>query len=89
LTTREDRSLVRASDIGLWATCHRAWWLAKVKNAPHRNEAVLAAGVAAHAAHGVQVQRAGLLQRAGVILLVLALVLLALLALLIAGQAWL
>lgn len=86
---REDRSLVRASDIGLWATCHRAWWLAKVKNAPHRNEAVLTAGVAAHAAHGAQVQRAAVLQRAAVILLVLALGALALLALLIGWQGWL
>ena len=82
---------MRASDIGLWATCHRAWWLAKVKNAPHRNEAVLTAGVAAHAAHGAQVKRAGLLQHAAVILIVLALGALALLALalLIAWQGWL
>ena len=77
---------MRASDIGLWATCHRAWWLAKVKGAPHRNEAVLAAGVAAHAAHGAQVQRVGNLQRAGVTLVVLSLVVL---ALLIMWQIWL
>lgn len=77
---------MRASDIGLWATCHRAWWLAKVKNAPHRNEALLASGTAAHAAHGEQVQRVGILQRAGMILVVLALVAL---LLLIAWQIWL
>ena len=85
-TMREDRSLVRASDIGLWAACHRAWWLAKVKNAPHRNEAVLAAGVAAHAWHGQQVQRAGSLLRVGLILVAVALCALALLLL---WQVWL
>ena len=72
---REDRSLVRASDIGLWAQCHRAWWLAKVKQAPHRNPAVLAAGVTAHAAHGAQVQRAVVLRRWGMVLVAAALVL--------------
>jgi hypothetical protein len=70
---REDRSLVRASDIGLWATCHRAWWLAKVKGAEHRNPGLLAAGVTAHAAHGVQVQTAATARRLGLILLAAAL----------------
>jgi hypothetical protein len=72
---REDRSLVRASDIGLWAQCHRAWWLAKVKDAPHRNPALLTAGVTAHAAHGAQVQRAAWLRRWGMVLIALALLL--------------
>jgi hypothetical protein len=72
---REDRSLVRASDIGLWAQCHRALWLAKVKNAPHRNPALLAAGVTAHAAHGAQVQRAEGLRRWGAVLVAVALIL--------------
>ena len=78
---RADRSLVRASDIGLWATCHRAWWLAKVKGAEHRNPALLAAGAAAHAGHGAQVQAAGTARRAGRILLALGLLALALLVL--------
>jgi hypothetical protein len=72
---REDRSLVRASDIGLWAQCHRAWWLAKVKNAPHRNPALLATGVTAHADHGAQVQRAAALRRWGTLLVAVALIL--------------
>jgi hypothetical protein len=86
---REDRSLVRASDIGLWATCHRAWWLAKVKGAEHRNPALLAAGTAAHAGHGAAVRSAALARRAGVILLLLALGVLALLALFWLAQVWL
>jgi hypothetical protein len=72
----EDRSLVRASDIGLWAFCHRAWWLANVAEAPHRNPAVLERGTAMHAAHGAQVVRARRLQRAALLLGVAALVLL-------------
>jgi len=72
---REDRSLVRASDIGLWTYCHRAWWLAKVKGAPHRNPAVLEAGVAAHAVHGGQLVRAHRLQRVGLWLIAAAVLL--------------
>ncbi len=78
---REDRSLVRASDIGLWAQCHRAWWLAKVKHAPHRNPAVLSAGITAHAEHGAQVQRASLLRRWGMVFVAVALLLAGLLLL--------
>lgn len=72
---REDRSLVRASDIGLWAQCHRAWWLAKIKNAPHRDPALLASGVTAHTAHGAQVQHAVRLRRWGMALVAAALIL--------------
>ncbi|MEZ4870232.1 MAG: hypothetical protein R3C14_53375 [Caldilineaceae bacterium] len=50
--------LVRASDIGLWAFCGRAWWLARVQGAPHRRPERLARGEQAHAAHGRQVGRA-------------------------------
>ena len=64
----EDRSLVRASDIGLWAFCHRAWWLATVAGAPHRNPAVLEHGTASHAAHGAQVARGQRLQRLALVL---------------------
>jgi hypothetical protein len=55
-----NRSLVRASDIGLWAFCRRAWWLARVRGVAHQRPAVLAKGVATHQAHGRMVQRAQL-----------------------------
>lgn len=54
----KDRPLVRASDIGLWAFCHRAWWLARVRGVEHQRPALLAKGIAAHQAHGHTVQRA-------------------------------
>lgn len=64
-----DRTIVRASDIGLWTTCHRAWWLARVQNAPHRNPALLEQGTAAHAAHGAAVGQARALRQAALLLL--------------------
>jgi hypothetical protein len=78
---REDKSLVRASDLGLWANCHRAWWLARVKNAPHGNPRLLTSGTAAHAAHGAQVQRAAALRRWGLVLVAVALLMVGLLLL--------
>jgi hypothetical protein len=69
----QNRSLVRASDIGLWAYCHRAWWLAKVKGAAHANPDRLDAGTASHLRHGTQVARADTLMRMGLVLIVLAL----------------
>lgn len=65
----KDRSLVRASDVGAWTFCNRAWWLANVQAAEHENPAVLAAGTRVHAAHGRLLQRAGWLQRVGLLLL--------------------
>lgn len=79
----KDRSLVRASDLGAWAYCNRAWWLREVKGAAHANPDVLDRGSAAHVAHGRQVRGA---KRASVAGLVLVLVGLVVLALLIAWQ---
>jgi len=54
----KERPLVRASDIGLWTFCQRAWWLARVRGVEHQRPAVLAKGVAMHQAHGRQLQHA-------------------------------
>ena len=66
----KDRSLVRASDIGAWAFCNRAWWLANAQHAEHENPAVFVRGDVAHAAHGQAVTQANRLQRVGLWLLV-------------------
>jgi hypothetical protein len=71
----KDRSLVSASDIGAWAFCQRAWWLAHVKNIPHQNPRVLQKGEATHVAHGRAVVRAYRLRNAGLVLLVVGLIL--------------
>lgn len=77
----KDRSLVRASDIGTWAFCNRAWWLANVQKAPHERPQMLDWGDQSHAAHGRLVTRSGQLQKVGLSLLGAGLILLALLLL--------
>jgi hypothetical protein len=67
----KDRSLVRASDIGAWAYCRRAWYLAQVRGVAHARPERLQAGTQAHAHHGQQVRRAGQMQRIGVWLVIL------------------
>ncbi|CAN5869151.1 hypothetical protein BH10CHL1_BH10CHL1_19870 [soil metagenome] len=71
----KDPMLVRASDIGTWSFCHRAWWLAQVKRVPHQRPQVLQQGVTAHVAHGHAVVRAHRLQKAGLLLLAVGLLL--------------
>jgi hypothetical protein len=71
----KDRSLVRASDIGAWAFCNRAWWLAHVQHAEHENPAALSRGESAHAAHGLAVTQASWQQRFGLLLLAAGLIL--------------
>lgn len=46
--------LVRATEIGRWAYCRRAWWLA-AQGHENRKRAQLAAGIAAHERHGRRV----------------------------------
>ena len=65
----KDRSYVRASDIGAWNFCHRAWWLAKVQKAPHERPQQLDWGDQSHAAHGRLTSRAQRLRRSGIALL--------------------
>lgn len=66
---RRDRTLVRASDIGLYAFCARAWWLARVQEADHDDPARLAHGTAFHAAHGARVRRIEQARLAAVLLI--------------------
>lgn len=80
--TDRERPLVRASEIGLWTYCHRAWWLAFVRGAAHQNPQRLMRGAEQHAYHGVQMLGAQRLQRLGLWLLLLALILLSATALL-------
>jgi hypothetical protein len=70
----KERTLVRASEIGLWGFCQRAWWLAIVKEVAHQNPAVLARGVEAHRAHGQHIHRAQLAQQVGLLLIALSMI---------------
>lgn len=77
----KDRSLVRASDIGMWAFCQRAWWLAQVQDEAHQNPEVLTRGDTAHASHGRNVALAGTLRQYGLLFIAASLLLLGLLLL--------
>ncbi len=66
---------IRASEIGTYLFCARAWWY-HAQGAPSENQGELAGGTAFHAEHGRQVMRAGLMSAAGWVLLFAALILL-------------
>ncbi len=67
--------VIRASDIGNYLYCRRAWWYRK-QGLPSENKAELAAGTDLHRRHGRKVLAASLLRGAAILLLLTALVLL-------------
>jgi len=66
---------IRASEIGAYLYCRRAWWYRKQGLEPD-NQTELEAGTALHRQHGRQVLAAGLTRTVGLILLLLAFILL-------------
>ncbi len=74
---------IRASDIGSYMYCRRAWWYRR-NGYESINQAELAAGTELHRAHGRQVLSAGLIRSLAWLVLLTALVLLA-----IYGTTWL
>ncbi len=70
-----DQPVLRASEIGEYAFCHRAWWLHRVMGIASANRKQMQAGTARHATHGRAVRRADLMERAALVFLALALVL--------------
>ncbi|MGC8855242.1 MAG: hypothetical protein ACP5QU_00410 [Anaerolineae bacterium] len=68
-------SLIRASEIGSYLYCRRAWWYRR-QGIESENQAEMAAGSELHRRHGRQILRAGLLRTVGLILFLLAFVLL-------------
>jgi len=72
--------IIRASEIGQYDFCAKAWWLGSIEGVQPSNIRELQAGTAAHAEHGRQVRLASQMQMIamglvvlGVIVLVLAL----------------
>jgi len=64
---------LRASEIGSYLFCQRAWWYAK-SGLPSENQTEMAAGSQIHLEHGRQAVGIGCLQALGMIFLLLALV---------------
>ncbi len=72
-----DNELIRASEVGMYVYCARAWWLQTVRGVSSQNVQALRAGVRRHTRHGGLVARAYRLQIIGYTLLALALLLVA------------
>ena len=64
---------IRASDIGSYLYCRRAWWY-RINGQESTNQAELAAGTALHRAHGRTVFAAGAYRVLAMLLLLAALV---------------
>lgn len=69
---RADPRVLRASEIGEYVFCHRAWWLHYVLGLASANRAQMDAGTTGHAAHGRAVQRADAFQHAAIVLFLIA-----------------
>lgn len=67
--------IIRASDIGTYLYCRRAWWYKK-QGMESANQAELAAGTELHVRHGRQVLASSITRTIGLILLMIALVIL-------------
>ena len=65
--------VIRASEIGVYLYCHRAWWY-QLQGIASENQQELASGSGFHRSHGRRVLSATLLRAAGWILLLAALV---------------
>ena len=76
---RPKKPVIRASEVGAYVYCRRAWWLKRVAGfAPEGKAEVFAKGIAAHAGHGRLVRQSLWQRRAALVLFAVALVLLAL-----------
>jgi hypothetical protein len=68
--------IIRASEIGQYNFCAKAWWLGSIEGVSPSNLSQLQAGTAAHEEHGRQVRRASQLQVAAFMLVALGIIML-------------
>ena len=67
-----NEDIIRASEIGEYVHCNRAWWLGHVQGVENANRAVMEQGTQQHQAHGQRVWRATMMQYAAWILFFIA-----------------
>jgi CRISPR/Cas system-associated exonuclease Cas4 (RecB family) len=70
----DDDRVIRASEIGQYAYCARAWWLGSVQGLPSTHRREMAAGEAVHLHHGRGVRTSLGLSRLAYIALISAVV---------------
>ena len=70
--SQNPRRVIRASEIGQYTYCGKAWWLSTAEGVAPANTADLARGTAAHAAHGREVIGARALPLIAIALIVIA-----------------
>lgn len=70
------RRWLRASEVGQFVYCARAWWLGSVRELPSANTEALLQGTQAHHRHGRRVMTARVLAVLGLLLMVTALLVL-------------
>jgi hypothetical protein len=68
------RRAIRASEIGEYVYCHRAWWLRQVEGYESANARQMEQGTAAHGRHGRLVGAGAALRGAALLLVALAIV---------------
>lgn len=66
---------IRASEIGNYVYCNRAWWLREVRGKKPHNVQALNAGTQYHHQHGQVVQRAAWARKAAYVLIFVAVML--------------
>ena len=81
-STRPAGPIIRASEIGLYVFCHRAWWYQVAQGLESANVRELVAGEDMHQRHGQQVRWSIRLQLLAYVLVTLAALVLALLVIL-------
>jgi CRISPR/Cas system-associated exonuclease Cas4 (RecB family) len=65
--------VIKASEIGEYVYCHRAWWLRRNYDVRPQNTQELQTGTAYHREHGGQVRQAAVGRRVALVFLFLAL----------------
>ena len=68
--------LIRASEVGDYVFCHRAWWLRVIEGRVPQNRERLRAGTRAHRRHGLRLAASRALLLAGLLALATAIALL-------------
>jgi len=68
--------IIRASEIGQYDFCAKAWWLGSIEGVQPSNIRELQSGTAAHEQHGRQVRRASQMQAVALVLVGLGVVVL-------------